>query len=275
MNSRNSRTTIWAILNLVFYFSTLVINSLGSSGFFNNMGQKDVSDKYTTLITPAGFSFSIWGVIYTLVLINLIYFVIKRKEDRVSRLVQMISPLFIFSCLMNMGWILAFSYEMLGISTILIFGMLISLMLIIEKIYKNRADISYFLPGLGFTLYASWVFIATILNISLFLVQLNWGGFGISSSIWTIIILFIAIAFVLFYLKLYKNAVFPISLAWAFFGIYSSYSSGVIAPPMATSIQIVLLFGIGVFILAAGITFVKNGSSIFPRRISYKINRRM
>lgn len=232
------------------------------------MGQKDISDKYTTLITPASFAFAIWGVIYSLLLITLIYFFVKRNDESVSNLVEMISPLFIASSLLNMGWIIAFSYEMLGLSTILIFGMLISLLLIIEKIYKNRSEISYILPGFSFTLYASWVFIATILNIALFLVQQEWGGFGISSSIWTIIILFVAMASVLFYLSMYRNATFPISLAWAFFGIYSSYSSGHLNPPMASIIQMVLLLGIGVFALSIVITFVKNGNSIFPRRTS-------
>lgn len=266
--TKNISTKMWTISNLFFYFLTLGINYLGSSGFFNGMGQKDISDKYTTLITPATFAFSIWGIIYGLLLATLIYFFIKRKDERVSRLVQIISPLFILSSLFNIGWIISFSYEMLGISTILIFGMLFSLILIIEKVYKNREEVSYTLPGISFTLYSAWVFIATVINIALFLVQQNWGGFGISSSIWTIVVLFIAIGFVLFYLSQYKNAVFPISIAWGFFGIYSSYSRGVLTSPMASTIQIVLLFGMAVFLLSIVVTFVGNGNSIFPKKTS-------
>lgn len=261
---KNISTTMWAVLNIIFYISTLAINYLGSSGFFNDMSQKDISDKYTTLITPATFAFSIWGVIYGLLLITLIYFFVKRKDHKVSKAIQLISPLFIASSLFNIGWIVTFSYEMLGISTILIFAMLFSLIIIIEKIYKNRVEIPYILPIISFTLYSAWVFIATVINIALFLVQKNWGGFGISSSIWTIIVLFIAIAFVLFYLSQYKNAIFPISVAWGFFGIYKSYSSGRLAAPMASTIQIVLLVGIAIFVLSIVMTFVKNGNSILP-----------
>lgn len=259
------KVNMWAILNLLFFFATLIVNYLGSSGFFNNMGQKDVSDKYMTLITPAGFAFSIWGVIYSLVFISLIYFIIKRKDRRVASLIEKISPLFILSSLMNMGWIVLFSYELLGLSTLMIFGMLFSLLLIVERIYKNRRDLPYFLPGLAFSLYGAWVFIATILNISLYLVQQNWDGFGISDSIWTIIMLVAAMGLTLIYLLIYKNAVFPLSLAWAYFGIYKSYTSGVLNPPMASIIQIVLLIGIGVFILSSIVTFIKNKKSIFPK----------
>lgn len=269
MNNRNLKSTRnWTILNLLFFFLTLAINYLGSSGFFNNMGQKEISDKYMTLITPAGFAFSIWGVIYSLVFLTLIYFFIKRKDRRVGNLVQKISPLFIISSLMNIGWIISFSYELLAISTILIFAMLFSLLLIVEKIYKNRGQGPYLLPGIAFSLYGAWVFIATILNISLYLVQINWTGFGISDSIWTIGILFAAMAMTLFYLSIYKNAVFPLSLAWAFFGIYSSYTRGEINPPMAATIEIVLLIGIGFFILASLVTFIKNKNSIFPKKRS-------
>lgn len=268
MNDKSLKsTTVWNILNMIFLLATLGVNYLGASGFFNGMSQKDVSDKYTTLLTPAGFAFSIWGVIYTLVFISLVYFIVKRKNVKVSQLVNAISPLFVISSLLNMGWIIAFSYELIGLSTLFILGMVISLLLIVEKIYKNRADTPYTLIGLSFTLYSTWVFIASILNVAVFLVKQDWGGFGISDSLWTIIIIIVAIALPLIYMRFYKNAVFPISLAWAFLGIYSSYSSGRLEPPMGSFIQILLLLGIGIFIVAIIITFIKNNYSIFPKRI--------
>lgn len=261
----SKKTKTFTILNLVFYFLTLGVNYLGSSGFFGGNSQKDISDKYMTLISPAPFTFSIWGMIYSLLLITLIYLFVKRKEQRVSKLVLLISPLFIASSLLNMGWIVAFSYEQLGVSTLLILGMLFSLLIIVERIYKNRFDFPSTLAGLSFTFYSSWVFIATIVNISLFLVQLEWNGFGLSDSIWTMIVLGIAIAFVLFYLARFKNAAFPIPIAWAFFGIYSAYASGQLDPAMSTIIQGILLAGIGIFLIAVVWRFIKNGNALFPR----------
>ncbi len=258
------KTTIFAVLNLAVYFLTLGVNSLGSSDFFNGMSQKDISDKYMTLISPAPFTFSIWGVIYSLLLITLIYLFIKRKDAKVSKLVLLISPLFIASSFFNMAWIFAFSFERLGISTLLILGMLFSLLIIVERIYKHRFEFPSTLAGLSFTFYGSWVFIATMVNISLLLVQLEWNGFGISDSIWTMIVLGLAIAFVLFYLARFKNAAFPLPIAWAFFGIYSSYASGSLNPAMSTAIQGVLITGIVIFVIAALWRFGKNGKSLFP-----------
>lgn len=257
--------TLLTITNLVMFLAVLGVNYLGSSGFFNNMGQAEVSEKYKTKITPNGFAFSIWGVIYSLLLATLICFFIQRNDPAMSKLIRLTSGLFIASSIFNMSWIVAFSYEKLGVSTVFIFGMLLSLMVIIERIYLNRAAFPSTLAGTAFTLYASWVFIATILNIALLLVQKEWKGFGISNSIWTIIILFVAISFVFFYLSLYQNAVFPIALAWAFYGIYSSYSQDKIKAEITSTIQGVLIFGIANFSFLAIFTFVRNGFAIFPQ----------
>lgn len=257
-------TKFWTIANLIVFLATLGVNYLGASGYFNEMGQAEVSKKYQTLITPNSFAFSIWGVIYSLLFATLIYFITKTSDPSFALLIELVSGLFIVSSLFNMAWIIAFSYEKLGLSTIFIFAMLFSLMLIIERIYLGRANFPSTLAGLAFTLYAAWVFIATILNCALFLVQKKWKGFGLSDSIWTIIILFVAIAFVLFYLFIYQNAVFPIPLAWAFFGIYSSYKIKLITPNLALTIQKVLIFGIFAFLAMASYTFIINGYSIFP-----------
>lgn len=257
------KTQLFTIINLVLFFLTLGVNYLGSSGFFNGQSQADISDQYLTLISPASFTFSIWGVIYTLVLITLVYLFIKRKDPRVSKLVLLISPWFILLSFCNMAWIIAFSYERLFISTILIIGMLFSLLLIIGKIYTHRFEVPSTLAGLSFTLYCAWVTIATVVNTSLLLVQLEWKGFGISYSVWTLIILAVAIAFVLIYISRYKNAAYPLPLAWAFFGIYGSYNSGRVDPELSTAIQWFLIAGIAIFLIAAVWRFIKNGNALF------------
>lgn len=260
------KAKLFALLNLVFYFLTLGVNYLGSSGFFNGQSQGDISDQYLTLISPAPFTFSIWGVIYSLVLITLVYLFIKRKQRNVSELILLISPWFIVLSLCNMGWIVAFSYERLGISTILIIGMLFSLLLIIGKIYTHRFEFPSTLAGLSFTFYCAWVTIATVVNTALLLVQLEWNGFGISYSVWTLIILAVAIAFVLIYISRYKNAAYPLPLAWAFFGIFATYRSGRVEPELSTIIQGFLIAGIVIFLIAAVWRFIKNGNALFQRR---------
>lgn len=263
IESHSKKVTGWAIVNLFVLLATLAVNYLGSSGFFNGMGQAAVSKKYQTLLTPNGFAFSIWGVIYTLVFATLLILFLKRKDSEVAKFIGYISLPFVISSLFNMAWIVAFSYERVGISTLFIVGILIPLMTIVHRIYNARAGIVSTLAGIAFTLYASWVSVATILNSAIFLVQQEVDGFGISSSVWTIIVLVFIVAVVLGYVLRYRNAVFPISVAWAYFGIHSSYVNGLIAPSMASIIQMVLLFGIAILVALACYTFYKNSYSIF------------
>ena len=63
----NTKTKAW--VNMGLFLLTLLINTLGAYGFINGSSQKEVSDTYQTLITPSPATFSIWGVIYTLLLI--------------------------------------------------------------------------------------------------------------------------------------------------------------------------------------------------------------
>ena len=53
-----------AIINLLILFLTFVINALGALGLINGYSQKEVSDRYLTLITPSPTTFSIWSIIY-------------------------------------------------------------------------------------------------------------------------------------------------------------------------------------------------------------------
>lgn len=259
INRRKTRN--FALLNLLFYALTLAINGLGASGFFNGMSQKNISDKYATLITPATFTFGIWGVIYGLLLLTLIYFFIQKNDDEVAQLINKISPYFILSSLLNMGWIVLFSYEALALSTVLIVGLLFSLKLITEKTTKKpRYGRALILPAITFTLYYAWVFIATILNVALYLVKIKWHGFGISDAVWTLIVIALVIMLVVLYTVKRRNALFPLSIAWGFWGIKQAYQGGLIVTALAAQIQWVLIAGLVVFVLAMMITFLRNES---------------
>lgn len=266
MNKTKSKNTkLWAIVNIVIFIVMIMVNYLSAAGKINNFSQAEVSAMYPTLITPAGFAFSIWGVIYSLIGPILIYFLVKLKDDKVSRTIDLISPLIIVNFLLNIAWNISFSHDIIGLTMVLIILMAISLVMIIGKLYKNRANSSYLLAAVAFTIYASWVFIASFVNVAAFLVKINWNGFGISDSYWAILVIIVATLAVVAYILKYKNALAPISVAWAFFTIYSAYKSGKITADMSSTIEMLLIVGIVIFVALMVMTFVKNKYSIFPK----------
>ncbi|MBC3887360.1 hypothetical protein GH810_03430 [Acetobacterium paludosum] len=97
----NRLTKSW--IGLILLMSTLVINGLGAFRFFNGLSQKDLSDRYMTLITPAPSTFSIWGLIYTLLIAAAVVMIVKNKDPYFGKAIDGISYLFWLSSISVTG----------------------------------------------------------------------------------------------------------------------------------------------------------------------------
>ena len=242
--------TLKAWINLILLGLTLVINTLGAIGLINGMTQKDVSDKYMTLITPSPFTFSIWSIIYPLLFISLIVLIVKNKDEYYGRIIEGISPLFWASCIFNALWIVSFSFEIIWLSSILIFALLICLALILQKLRAIGGDKKYLLP-FTFGLYTGWLFIANVVNIAATLVSFSWNGFGLGEETWSIIVLIIAVILVALVVLRNRNAIFPLPIAWAYFGINMFLSSSDGFNGEYRSLEIIAVIGGVVLLLLA------------------------
>ena len=127
-----------AWLNGLFFIVTLVVNALGAFGLINGSSQKEVSDKYLTLITPDPSTFSIWSVIYLFLTLSIVFMIWKKEDAYYQAAINKISSLFIFSSILNMAWIIAFSFEQLVLSTIFILVFAVTLTLICLQLLKMR-----------------------------------------------------------------------------------------------------------------------------------------
>lgn len=180
-----------SICNAAALIVTVFINYLSNTGIFNNSTMKDVSARYQNLFTPAGYAFSIWGLIY----LGLLGFVIYglagafNKKSHNTGFVTRIGWWFVFSCVANCCWVLAFLYDYTGLSVLIMIMLLIILFRIIiaVNIKTERSTIkkSMFV-WLPFSLYSGWITVALIANIAAYLTKINWNGFGITEVNWTI-----------------------------------------------------------------------------------------
>lgn len=219
MGSFNLALSNFIMLLLVFLF-----NFLTGTGRINDLSQADISAMFPTKITPAGFAFSIWGVIYTLIFISIVYMVFKSKEKDMRDLIHTIAWWFNLSAIANILWTVTFSYLKLPLSTLLIAILLLSLTMVLMNISKLRFKVKAIFP-LAFGMYAGWVMIATVVNIAASLVQVGWDGLGLSETMWANIILVIALFIVFFVTYRTTNAIVPLPVAWAYFAIYSAEDS--------------------------------------------------
>lgn len=228
------------ILNGIAFISTIFINYLSNTGIMNGKTIGSISDNIKSLFTPAGYAFSIWGLIYSL-LFGFIFYQGRSlfKKNINDDFILKINYWFIISCVANCLWIFSWVYEYTGISCLFIFMLLFSILKIIfnnnlqiEKTSKSRL---LFL-NLPFVIYGGWVTVASMANVSSFLVKLNWNGFNISPILWTIIM--IIIATVINIIVVYKRNMY----AFAFVGTWALIAIGVANQTNENSITYVTYF---------------------------------
>lgn len=248
-----------AWINGLFLIVTLVVNTLGAVGVINGLTQKQISDMYPTLITPSPATFSIWSVIYTLLLISMIVMIVKKDDPYFQTAIDRITILFRISCFLNIAWIVSFSFVLVELSVLFILAFVIVLAMIVRKLLQIQQGKRWLLP-LSFGLYTGWLVIATVVNISAALVKLKWDGFGIAGETWAAIILIVAVLLVIAILLKLQNAAFPLPVAWAYFGIYQNLH----AVGGSSLVQTIALIGMAVLIGAAAIILSRNRFSILP-----------
>ena len=258
-------TTKKACINLILLAITLVINMMGALGRINGLSQKEISDTYITLITPSPSTFSIWSVIYSLLIISVILMLVKRKAPYYQKALNQISVLFWISCLLNIAWIVSFSYVLVELSVLFILGFVITLSLICQKLLTIQDGKQWLLP-LTFGIYTGWLFIANVVNISAALVKQEWDGFGIANSVWAVAILLIAIVLIILVLLKIRNAAFPLPVAWAYFGIYQFLKAPEGFQGAYSQLQTIALVGMIVLLLVAIVQLIRNQFSVVPVR---------
>jgi hypothetical protein len=207
---------------LLSFVLMLVMNVLATTLPINGQATNEVSDRYDTLFAPIGFTFAIWGVIYLLLGV---YTVVQFVAD--NELIRKITPWFIASNLLNGLWIVAWHYEQLWVSTLIIVALLGTLVAINTKTTARRATLgSTFAIRIPFAVYFGWVTVATVANISAALVQAGLGdGFVFSAETWTIVILVVAVGIGSTTALVNSSPTYALVLVWAFWGILSRHLS--------------------------------------------------
>ncbi|NLB22004.1 MAG: hypothetical protein GX833_01910 [Clostridium sp.] len=171
--------------------------------------------------------------------------------------------MFRVSSLLNIAWIVLFSFLFIELSVIFILGFVMTLALISLKLLKMQTSRRWLLP-LTFGLYTGWLMIATVVNIASALVKLEWGRFGVPEDIWAMIVLAVSVGLVILVLLRIKNAAFPLPVAWAYFGIYQFLNAPDGFKGEYELLQIVTLVGCVVLIGAAAIQLYRNRFQIIP-----------
>ncbi len=219
MSRNKSENTMYKkliLMNVTLYIVLVIINYMSAMGMINGISQGGVSAKYPTMITPAGFTFGIWGLIYIFMLLALLSPLFKNTNLNIKT-IESISQLFNVSVAINIAWTLAFSFEIIWLSAILIVLLLINVFVIVLRIRDIRGE-KKGIFDIAFGLYAGWLTIASLVNFMAFLVSVKFGFFANEKLVY-ILALVVFLIIVLLLQKVHQNPFYNLSIAWAFFGI--------------------------------------------------------
>ncbi len=160
--------------------------------------------------------------------------------------------MFILSSGFNIMWIFAWHYEYLAASVVLIFLHLISPIRIYLRldIGRSKAKLAERLAvHLPFSVYLSWVAIATIADVSATLVSLNWDGFDIGPETWAVLIIMVALVIAILVAVTRRYVAYGLAIIWAFVGISVNQGSNqTIAMLMLVCAAVVVISLVMVFL---------------------------
>ena len=249
-----TRTLILA--NTIAFAAVLVINYLANALPLNGKNTGELSNQYPNLFTPAGLTFSIWGIIYIWLLVFIGFQIAALFRPvlaaRVEPIVDKIGWLFFATCIFNVAWMFAWHWEQLGLSVIIMLGFLATLLRLNEingtghsKANKLEKIIAHWPLGI----YQGWITVATIANVTTFLVGNGWRGGSISEASLAILMILVGAAAAVFILLRQNNLGHGFAVAWALLGIYLKRNG---APEVGS--ELVGMVAIGAMVLVLSIT---------------------
>jgi hypothetical protein len=243
-----------SILNMLGFLGTVIVNGLAIALPLNNKTTGELSDQYPNLFVPTGLTFSIWGLIYILLAIFVVYqlIVVMRRGAQRSSFIERIGLLFFGSSIANIGWIFAWHYEIVPLSLVLmllLLGCLIAIYLRLDIGKSASTKTEKYLVHLPFSLYLGWITIATIANVTTLLVDVNWNTFGLGEQFWAVAVIVVGIAIALSILFTRKDIFYCLVVDWALLGILIKRLATEIAPDQS----VIVITIVGLVLISAGI----------------------
>ncbi len=215
-----NKDLIRQIVNVLAVIAMITINILANALPINGQNTGEISDLFPVFFVPAGYVFSIWGLIYIGLLAFAVYQALpaQRENPRLRK----IGYWFALSCLANSVWIFLWHYNLFPLSLLVMLVLLASLLVIYLRLDIGRTRVSTverWCVNIPFSVYLGWITVATVANATDVLYDLGWNGFGIAPETWAVIMLIIAAGLGVAMAVTRRDVAYLLVLVWAFAGI--------------------------------------------------------
>ena len=219
------RDTLRQIITVIGVVATIAINALANIVPFNGQQTGAISDRFAIYFVPAGYVFSIWGLIY----LGLIAFAAyqARPAQRENPRLRRIGGLFALASVANIVWIFLWHYEVFPATLAVMLVLLGSLIAIYLRLGTGRSPVSRaetWMVRVPFSVYLGWITVATVANATQLLYFLGWNGGAIGPEVWTVIMLAVAVGLAWLMAITRRDVAYLLVLVWAFIGIATKHA---------------------------------------------------
>lgn len=205
---------------VITILATIVINGLANALPINGLNTGEISDRFNVYFVPAGYVFSIWGLIYIGLIVFAIYQALpaQRENPRLRSTGWWIS----LGGLANIAWIFLWHYERFPLTLIAMLVLLGTLIITYLRLGIGRTNSSVaerWMARVPFSIYLGWITVATVANVSSVLDYVKWDGFGIAPEIWMGIVLAAVLVITILMNFTRKDIAYTLVILWALAGI--------------------------------------------------------
>ena len=245
---------------IIATFITIIVNLF--SNFITGKSVAAISNRFPVPVTPAGWAFSVWGIIYTGLIAFAIYQALpaQRTNPRLRR----IGYWYLLSCVANIAWLFLWVNEQITLSLVAMIVLLLSLITLYLRADMNRTNITRverWCVNIPFGIYMGWITVATIVNVTVVLFNLGWDGLGISPEIWTTILLVVGTVIALSVGITRVDIAYIATVVWAYSAILvKNIPTPMIAITASVMIAILLL---GIILIALRRKQLRAGATPF------------
>ncbi len=209
------------VMNAISFIIMLTINMLANALPINGITTGEVSAAYENLFTPAGFTFGIWGLIYLLLLVQLIAMFIKVSKDQASAIVSKLGRTLPFIHLTNSAWLVAWHFQLIGLS----WGLIVLLLVLLTVAYRQLMNLGssrfdYLFGKLPVKIYWAWVLVATFANTAVLITKWQTASSIIQPIYWAPFFALLLVALTLRLLFFRKDLALTFTIIWALLGIF-------------------------------------------------------
>ncbi len=227
----------------------ITINGLANALPFNGITTGEVSDSFDTYFVPAGYVFSIWGLIYIGLILFSIYQALPAQRDN-PHFAKTGWWVFIGN-LANASWMFFWHYQLFGWTLVAMLTLLTSLLFVYTGLRDGRtaSRTNFWLASVPFSIYLGWISVATIANVSDVLYYYNWGQFGISAEIWMVVMLAVVASLAWTMALRQRDWAYLAVLLWALAGIGVKFpANGIVTTSIWSAFGLVALAFLWTFI---------------------------